>query len=58
MSGESLVTYWTPNTFLMKCVQLMLVIHMMIFAPDIAKSSFTYVTFVNGFGVGHSQVVS
>ena len=58
MPGESLVTNGAPNTLLVKSIQLMLIVHVMVFSPDVSKSGLANVTFVNGFCMGHRQMVA
>ena len=58
MSCESLVANRAPNTFLMESIQLMFIVHVMIFASYVAKGSFTNVALINGFGMGNCQMVA
>ena len=58
MPRKSLITHRTPDTFLMKSVQLMFIVHVMIFASDVAKSCFTNVTLINRLSMGHRQMVT
>ena len=58
VSGESLVTDGTPHALLMEIVELMFVVHVMIFTTNIPKRRFANVAFVNGFGVRCCQMTS
>ena len=58
MSSESLIANRAPNTFLMESIQLMFIVHVMIFASYVAKGSFTNVALINGFGMGNCQMVA
>ena len=58
MPGESLIAHWTPHTFLMKGIQLMLVIHVMILASHVSKGGLANVAFVDRLGMSHSQMVA
>ena len=48
----------TRLTFLMKGIQLVFVVHVMVFASHVSKCGVTHVTLVDSFRVGCSQVVS
>jgi hypothetical protein len=58
MPCKSLVADWTPNTFLMECIKLVLIVHVVVFATYISESSFANVAFVDGLGVSCIQVTS
>ena len=48
----------TRLTFLMEGIQLVFVVHVMVFASHISKSGVTHVTLVDGLRVRCSQVIS
>ena len=58
VSGEALVADRAPDALLMEGVQLVLVVHVMILAPDVAEGRLADVTLVNRFSVRSGQVVS
>ena len=58
MSSESLVANRAPNTFLMESIQLVFIVHVMIFASDVAKGCLTNVTLIYRFGMGNCQMVA
>ena len=58
MPGKALIAHGTPDTLLMKSIQLVLVVHVMIFATDVAKGGLTNVAFVHRLGVRHGQMVA
>ena len=58
MSSESLIANRAPYTFLVESIQLMFIVHVMIFASDVAKGSFTNVALINCFGMGYCQMVA
>merc|ERR1719367_847616 len=55
---ETLVTHGAPHAFLMKGIQLVFVVHVMVFASHVSKCGVTHVTLVDGLRVCRSQVVS
>ena len=48
----------TGLTFLMKGIQLVFVVHVMVFASHVSKCGVTHVTLVDGLRVSRPQVVS
>ena len=48
----------TRLTFLMEGIQLVFIVHVMVFASHVTKGGVTHVTLVDGLGVRCSQVVS
>ena len=56
MTGKALIAHRAPDAFLMKSIQLVLVVHVMILATDISKGGLTDVAFIDGLSMSHGQV--
>jgi len=58
VSGEALVADGAPDALLVEGVQLVLVVHVVIFAPHVAEGRLADVALVNRLGVSGGEVVS
>ena len=56
MTGKALIAHRAPDAFLMKSIQLVLVVHVMILATDISKGGLTDVAFIDGLSMSHGQM--
>ena len=58
VTGEALIANGTPDALLMKGVELVLVVHVMIFAADIAEGGLADVALVDRLSVSRGQMRS